>query len=854
MIRAAWASLLARKLRLFMSAFAVVLGVAFVAGSFIFTDTLERAFDGITKNTVGDVIVRQATDPNAAAGGGEDEDGGSAQGRTVPGSVVEALMDVPGAERVDGNVAVPGVFVVSDSGKVLGGAGPPSLGVNYTGGPAAHGTTPFPLNMGRWPDKAGEIAMDAPTALNAGYLVGSEVTLTTAFNPAPITATLVGTFEASGLLGATVTVFDTESAQALAYQGEDVYTNLWVTAAPGTSQETLRTAVAAALPAGFEAVTGDGEAAKTASRIQEALGFINNFLLVFAAVALFVGTFLIVNTFSILVAQRSRELALFRAIGASRSQVTQSVLLEALVIGFVGSAVGLALGFVLAWGIAQVFGSVGLDLGDTPLVFQLRTALVAFAVGILVTVFAALLPARRAGSVPPVAAMRDDVVLAESGLGRRTLVGVGLILVGSGAMYAALFRDIENTTNILGAGILGVLLGVALTSPVLGRPLTGALGAAYKRIFGVVGTMARQNADRNPRRTAATASALMIGVTLVTMMATVGASAGASIDKAYAEEFRGDLVVGAIAGQRFSPEIADQVKAVPGVALVAPVREAVVQVEESRSFAVAIDPAAMAQIWDVPVQSGSLADLSADGIALEAGVAKDLDLAVGSTASVSMRGVEQTFRVVAVYTSVPAVESEAMFGLEGFAALGAPDQDSALYVQREAGADSGEVYRGVEKALADQPLVSVKDQAAFAEQQRKPIDQMLTIIYALLGLAVVIAILGIVNTLGLSVIERTREIGLLRAVGLSRSQLRSMIRLESVAISLLGALLGIGLGLLFGIALQRSFADNGIDVLAIPTGQLGVFVALAAVVGVLAAWWPGRRAAQLDILRAIATE
>ena len=824
MIRAAWASLLARKLRLFMSAFAVVLGVAFVAGSFIFTDTLERAFDGITKNTVGDVIVRQATDPNAAAGGGEDEDGGSAQGRTVPGSVVEALMDVPGAERVDGNVAVPGVFVVSDSGKVLGGAGPPSLGVNYTGGPAAHGTTPFPLNMGRWPDKAGEIAMDAPTALNAGYLVGSEVTLTTAFNPAPITATLVGTFEASGLLGATVTVFDTESAQALAYQGEDVYTNLWVTAAPGTSQETLRTAVAAALPAGFEAVTGDGEAAKTASRIQEALGFINNFLLVFAAVALFVGTFLIVNTFSILVAQRSRELALFRAIGASRSQVTQSVLLEALVIGFVGSAVGLALGFVLAWGIAQVFGSVGLDLGDTPLVFQLRTA------------------------------MRDDVVLAESGLGRRTLVGVGLILVGSGAMYAALFRDIENTTNILGAGILGVLLGVALTSPVLGRPLTGALGAAYKRIFGVVGTMARQNADRNPRRTAATASALMIGVTLVTMMATVGASAGASIDKAYAEEFRGDLVVGAIAGQRFSPEIADQVKAVPGVALVAPVREAVVQVEESRSFAVAIDPAAMAQIWDVPVQSGSLADLSADGIALEAGVAKDLDLAVGSTASVSMRGVEQTFRVVAVYTSVPAVESEAMFGLEGFAALGAPDQDSALYVQREAGADSGEVYRGVEKALADQPLVSVKDQAAFAEQQRKPIDQMLTIIYALLGLAVVIAILGIVNTLGLSVIERTREIGLLRAVGLSRSQLRSMIRLESVAISLLGALLGIGLGLLFGIALQRSFADNGIDVLAIPTGQLGVFVALAAVVGVLAAWWPGRRAAQLDILRAIATE
>ena len=851
MIRATWAGLMARKRRLFMSAFAVVLGVAFVAGSFIFTDTLARAFDGITKSAVGDVIVSPATDSAAERPAGAD----AAQGtRTVPGSLLATLRDTPGAARVDGNVLLPGIFVVAKDGKVLGGGGPPSLGINHTGAPAAHGTSPFSLDRGRWPATSGEVTLDTATAASAGYVLGERVKLVTAFSPTPIEETLVGTMTSSGLLGASVTVFDTAQAQEVAFQGQDVYTNIWVTADPGVSQESLRAQVAKRLPAGYQAVTGDAQAAKSASRIQEALGFVNNFLLVFAGVSLAVGAFLIVNTFSILIAQRSRELALFRAVGASRAQVTSSVLLEAVLIGLVGSTAGLIVGVGLAWGIARVFSTVGLDLGGVSLVFRPRTILIAYAVGLLVTVTAALLPARKAGAVPPVAAMREDAALTEGGLGRRLVVGGILVVAGAGAMYAGLYRDTGHTLTVLGGGILAVVVGVALTSPVLGRPITGGLGAAYRWLFGVVGTMARQNADRNPRRTAATASALMIGVTLVTMMATLGASAKASIDKAYAQEFAGDYVVGAVMGQGFAPQIAERVAAVPGVGVVAAQRDAMVKVGQDRLLAHAIDPDTMLQMWQLTLSAGSFAGLTGDTVALEKGQASTLGVGVGSTLPVTYRGTTGSFTVVATYDQSPAVQATALFSFAGFATLGVPEQDSALYVKRAPGASASSVLTGIEHALADQPLVSAKDQVAFAAEQRKPIDQMLTIIYALLGLAVVIAVLGIVNTLALSVIERTREIGLLRAVGLSRRQLRAMVRLESVAIALLGALLGIALGLVFGIALQRAVADQGIDVLAIPTGQLVVFVALAVLVGVLAAVWPGRRAARLDILRAIATE
>ena len=851
MLRATWRSVFARKLRLFLSAFAVILGVAFVAGSYIFTDSLDRAFTGLTSGAVGDVIVR----PGSGEGG--DVAGPVSQGtQTVPAELVEELAMVPGAARSDGRITTFGTFVVAKNGKLIGGQGPPGIAVNYSDGPAANGIPSATLESGRWPTAADEVVLDESTARKAGYALGEQIPLVTTSEQPRATATYVGTasFGGSALVGATVVMFETARAQELFLQGEDAYSAAWVTAAPGTSQEELRNAVAAALPEGYVATTGDATSARASNRIDEALSFVNAFLLVFAGVALTVGAFLIVNTFSILVAQRSRELALLRAIGASRGQVARSVLVEASVVALVGSAIGIGLGFVLAVGIRTLFGRIGLDLSDTALVLEPRTVLVALGVGLVVTLASAYLPARRAGRVSPVAAMRDDAALAESGLRWRLVVGAILLVAGIAAMGAGLAGMGSEPTYVLGGGIFGVLVGTALLSPVLGRPVLAGLGVVYRRAFGAVGLMAEQNARRNPRRTAATASALMIGVALVTMMAVLGASAKASLDQTLSEDIVADFVVSNPAGQAFSASVAGDVEAVPGVAEVARVRGALVEIDGDRDFASGVEPARVASVARPDVVTGSLTDLDDSSVAVSTDLATDRGLSVGSTITLGYAGSESEARVVATYVEDSVLQSDVTLSLEGFDALGVPPTDRTVYVVAEPGTDRTALAAALDAAVADLPTVTVNDQATFAAEQRAPIDQLLFIVYALLGLAVVIAVLGIVNTLALSVIERVREIGLLRAVGLSRRQLRTMLRLESVAIALLGAVLGVVLGLAFAVALQRSLVDDGIDVLAVPGGQLAGFVVLAAVVGVLAAVWPGRRAARLDVLRAIATD
>ena len=848
MLRAGLKSLLARKLRLLLSGFAIVLGVAFVAGSFVFTDTLAASFTGITSGSVGDVVVRPQTDPQAGSR--------SRSAARLPGSLVTRLADTPGAARADGQVFNAGTFVVGRDRKLVSSGGAPGIAINYTGGPAANGAEGARLESGRWPRRTGEVVLDPRTAETAGYRLGDRVLLVSGGTTPRIVAKLVGTatFGGGSLAGATLSIFDTRTAQTYFMDGKNEFASVWVTAERGTSQEDLRAAVARELPAGVEAVTGDKAADEAASSIQRALGFINTFLLVFAGVALVVGTFLIVNTFSILVAQRSRELALFRAMGASRAQVARSVLLEALVTALAASAAGLGLGLVLAAGIKALFARFGLDLSTTELVFRPRTAVIAFAVGILVTLVAAYLPARRAGSVPPVAAMRDDVVVAESGMRRRVLAGVVLTVVGAGALAVGLFTDVDDTTYWVGAGILAVVLGVAALSPILGRPVIATLGAAYRRLFGAVGRMAEQNAQRNPRRTGATASALMIGVTLVSMMAVVGASAKESVDVAIAKQFAADYVVSNAIGQGFSPTITDEVAAVPGVATVARVRYSPLQIKGQRVFAGAADPTTLPRVQPPTMVSGRLADLDRSGILLETERARELGVSVGDTVPVGSGTARAQLRVVGIFERSDLLGTSALLSLDGFTRLQVEPQDTFAYVLRAPGARPADVKAGIERTLADLPLVSVKDQDEFAAEQREPIDRLLLIIYALLGLAVVIAILGIVNTLSLSVIERTREVGLLRAVGLSRRQLRTMLRLESVAIAMLGATLGVVLGVAFGVALQRSLVSEGITELAVPVAQLLAFVAISALVGVLAAVWPGRRAARLDVLRAITTE
>ncbi len=847
MLRASWKSLLARKLRLFMSAFAIILGVAFVAGSFIFTDTLGRSFDSIMSGSVGDVVVRPVS-----AGNGEQQQ----TTQTIPGSVVARIEGTPGAARVDGTIGQFGTFVVSKGGKLIGGMGAPGIAVNHTGAPAAHGVPTAVLTGGRWPAAGNEVVLDTRTADSAGYFLGDEVTFVSTGAEPRFTATLVGTasFGSGSMIGASLSVFDTQTAQRLFLGGKDAYNGIWVTAASGTSQSQLRNAVATRLPSGLEAVTGDAAAAEGASQIQKALTYINTFLLVFAGIALVVGAFLIVNTFSILVAQRSRELALLRALGADRGQVGRSVLFEAFVMGLVGSVGGLGAGLLLATGIKALFARFGLDLSGAGLVLAPRTVVASFVVGILVTLVAAYLPARRAGLVPPVAAMRDDVVIAEGSLHRRVWFGLALVAVGAALMGLGLYADVPNATYWVGGGILGVVLGVAFTSPLIGRPVIALLGALFRRMFGAVGLMAQQNAQRNPRRTAATASALMIGVTLVSMMTVFGASAKASVDKVIARDFAADYVVSNAIGLPFSAAVTDQVAAVPGVQTVARFRYDPLAIDGDRRYVAAVDVAALTRIRPLPMVKGSFSDLTDGTVLVSDKRAASDKLSVGSTITATANGRTTTPRIAGIYESTPMVGAGYLFSLGGFQALGMPQEDSYAYVTRTPGADAATVTRALDTALADQPLVTLKDQREFADEQRAPIDQMLYLIDALLGLAVVIAILGIVNTLALSVIERTREIGLLRAVGLSRRQLRSMLRLESIVIAVLGAALGVGLGVLFGVALQRSLASDGIDVLSIPGAQLAGFVVLAAVVGLLAALWPGRRAARLDILRAVTTE
>jgi putative ABC transport system permease protein len=845
MLKAGWTSLMARKLRLVMSAFAIILGVAFVAGSFIFTDTLGRAFDGIVAGSVGDVIVQPV---------GSSTIDGPQTSRTVPAGLVDELAGVAGAARVDGNVTYSGAFVIDSDGKLIGGQGAPALGVNYTGGPAADGREFGTIDTGRWPERSGEVVLDAVTAARSGYAVGDAVPVLTPGEPPRVDATLVGTVSfGGGIVGASVAVFETEQAQALFLGGADSFNDVWVSREPGVSQDELKAAVDEVLPAGYESVTGAVAADQAANSIGQALSFINTFLLVFAAVALVVGAFLIVNTFSILVAQRSRELALFRAIGATRTQVTRSVVLEAVAIGLVGSTAGLALGAALAKLIQVLFGQFGLDLSGTPLAFGWKPVVAAYATGMLFTVLAAYFPARRAGKVPPVAAMRDDAVVAESSMHRRAVLGSVLIGLGIAGLGVGLFLpDAPRPLIFLGLGILGVLLGVALTSPILGRPLLAVFGAAYRRLFGAVGAMAHENSLRNPRRTAATASALMIGLTLVAMMSVFGASAKASIDRIVEQNAAADFVVSNPVGQPFAPSVSDRLASVEGVEDVVRVRGASIEVDGSSEFAFGVEPGRFDSVIPLAMVEGSLADVGPGSLAVSGNVE---DIAIGDTVTVTHAGESVELTVASVFERTPVLGNvDYVLDLGTMATLGVPELDALTYVTADGTVPLDEVQASLDASVADVPVVTVNDQAGYAEQLRGPVDQLLFIIYALLGLAVVIAVLGIVNTLALSVIERTREIGLLRAVGLSRRQLRRMIRLESVVIAVLGAALGVGLGIAFGVAVQRSLVDEGFEVLRIPVTQLGAFVLLAAVVGVLAAWWPGRRAANLDVLEAIATE
>lgn len=845
MFRAALKSLLGRKVRLLMSTFAIVLGVAFVAGSLIFSDTLNRSFTALFASTVGDVVVRPE--------GGQTVDGAPST-RTVPAAIVEQLSKLPGAARADGNVNAVGVFVVGKDGKIVGGFGPPAIGGNWTDAPAGNGLEGLSIISGHEPHGPTEVVLDASTAERADYVVGDTIPIVTSAAQANIAPVLVGVADfahGGSLNGATLAIFDTETAQDLFLHGRDVYTDVWVTARDGVSQEQLADQASEVLPDRFEAVTGDDAADESASLLVEAISFLTTFLLIFAGISLVVGAFLIVNTFSILVAQRSRELALLRALGASKRQVIWSVQLEAFVLGVIGSTLGLGLGVVVAMGITAFFASVGLDLSSQPLVFAPRTVMAAYAVGVVVTMAAAWLPARRTSRIAPVQAMHDDIAMPESSLNRRFLFGSVLFALGLVVLGFGLFSDLPHAGWQTGAGVLVILLGVSSASPVISRPFLAGARAVYARLFGSIGNLAGQNSLRNPRRTTATASALMIGLTLACTMAIIGSSAKASVDKSVEENFVGDFIVSNVFGGEFSPSIADEMATVDGVAEVIRQRYQIATLDGGRQGITATDPASIGGL-ELTMAAGADTDLADGTVLVDSAFAEDKGLGLGDTVTFEVPTGEKKWRVAGIFEENPVIYFPVITTLSTLEEAGFAPADNALIITAEPGTTGLE--KRLDAVIADQPIVTVKDEAAFAAEQREPIDRFVQIIYALLALALIIAILGIVNTLALSVIERTREVGLLRAIGVSRWQVRWMITLESIVISLLGAVLGVVLGVGFGVALMYAVRDQGLEVISVPVSQLMVFLGLSLIIGVVAAIIPARRAARLDILRAIATE
>src|SRR3954447_15946423 len=563
MIRASLKSLLARRVRLLLSTFAIVLGVAFVTGILMFSDTLERSFTALFDWTVGDSVVRPVNSDVA-------NQGGVFSTQTVPATLQPTLEQLPGAARVDGMVSATGVYVLTTEGKVVGGSGPPAFGGNWSDAPAGHGLEGLAILKGHEPHGADEVVLDQDAAEKAGYALGDKVSIITSAKTLDVHPTLVGIagFRTGGSLnGATFAAFDTRTAQQLFLDGQDAYNTFWVTAKSGVSQAELTEQADEVLPAGLEAVTGDDAAKENAGPLLDGISFLTTMVLIFAAIALVVSTFIIVNTFSILVAQRSRELALLRALGASRRQVIRSVQLEAFVVGVVGATVGLGLGVLLAMGIRALVATFGLDLANQPLVFAARTPIAAYAIGIVVTMVAAWLPARRTGRIAPVQALRDDVALPESSVRRRLLIGLALIALGVPLALVGLFVGaVPHNGWWVGAGVLAVLLGVTSASPVIGRPFLRATAAADATLFGPMGRLAGQNSLRKPRRTTATASALMIGLTLAFTVAILGASAKASVDQQVEDNFVGDYLVSSAFGEGFSPAITDRMAATDGVA------------------------------------------------------------------------------------------------------------------------------------------------------------------------------------------------------------------------------------------------------------------------------------------------
>ncbi|MFK4122141.1 ABC transporter permease [Streptomyces longwoodensis] len=855
MLRATLRSFLAHKGRLLLSALAVVLSVAFVAGSLIFSDTVSRTFDRLFASTAADVTVAPKDDFGSRVATGAVQ--------TVPAALADRLARVPGAASAHAEVRADNVTVVDARRRFLGSTtGAPTIATDW------HVTdrSPVELTSGHAPRGAGEALLDADTADRKHVRIGD--TLTVMAQPGTLRVRVVGiaTFTTTNP-GASLVYLDPRVAAAELLGSPARATSVSVQAAPGVSDALLKQRVVAAVGAGAYDVKTAGEHAKSsAEQLGTFLDVIKYVMLGFAGIAVLVGIFLIVNTFSMLIAQRTRELGLLRALGADRRQVRRSVLTEAVLLGLVGSTLGLAAGIGLAAGLIRLMGAFGMNLRAADMVVGWPTPVAAYVVGVGVTFVAAYLPARRAAAVSPMAALADaDVAGVGRPLRTRAVVGavVGALGVAALAGCAAASRT-ASAASLLGLGVVLTLVATVVAGPLLVRPVIRVLGGAFPALFGPVGRMSQRNALRNPRRTGATAAALMVGLALVGGMSVASASMSASFDQQIDRTLGADFVVQNANFAPFSQEVTDRVRGTEGVGLVvrqrfAPVALRLPDGRRVTTTASGYDPRVDDVAHVTYVGGGSAAALADGGVGMDAGFAREHGVRLGSVLPVEFPGGRGAALEVGALTDQDGAEG---FGMQGGVFLGLATveryipggQDTALYVNAAAGTDADRLRPRLERALDAYPQVQVRDQADYKELVHDQIAVLLYLVYALLGLAIVIAVLGVVNTLALSVVERTREIGLLRAIGLARRQLRRMIRLESVVIAVFGAVLGLALGLVWGVCTQQVLALQGMGALAVPWGTIVAVVAGSAVVGVVAALLPALRASRMNVLAAIAHE
>jgi len=850
MLRTSLKSLWARKVRLLLSTLSIVLGVAFVAGSLLFTALLRNSADELLTGTVGDVNV--VAEGSSIPSGGE-------QSALIDELTVGDIAHLDGVERATGLVTGYTVYPLDADGNLISFTGAPGIASNWHDTPAAGGQTGPSIVDGRAPESDDEVVLDPSSLERGGYSLGDEVSVATPFDGIrSYTLVGAGTYGDGATAGASYLFFTLAEARAIVLDGQAGYTGVWIETSPDADPTAVAQAIEPLVGAGFEVQTGSQLADETQDQLDVGLGFVNIFLLVFAGISLLVATLLILNTFQILVAQRARELALLRAVGATRRQVRNSVLAEALVVGLAAATLGLAVGYGLAWGILAVMRGLGIDLGPTVPQLTWQSVVASYAVGVAVTVVAALVPAFRASAMRPVEAMAASSQSGPERLGGPQYVGIALIELGAAAIVCATLLPVPQPLVWLGLGVAGLLVGVVMSAAAVGRPVVWLLGGLFRATFGEVGRLAQLNAVRQPRRTAATAATLMIGVALVSAVAILAASTTTSLERRLTEDQRGDFIIAPVAYEPFDARVLDTVKGLDGVEKAYGYRRGAVRVGGDVDQ-VTLGGASREAIVDgtsLDVVAGSLDDGGGVAPALvDSDYATDHGLTIGQV--IDLAGAKGSAQVLITGFhdggTRPAL-GEIIVAPDTFAALEDDSLVTHIVVFADAGADRSAVEDELQSAVADLPTVAVSDVAEYTQARIDQFAQLFAVVYALLALAVIISVIGIVNTLGLSVMERTRELGLLRAVGLTRRQLRRMVTLESVIVATLGAVLGVVLGLVFGVSLVTLLADRGIDILSIPWLELVVFVVAAALVGVLAALGPARRAARMNVLESIAVD